>query len=161
MESTKEWGEFFPIELSPFAYNETVANDFFPITESEARKQGLRWHEEIDAPELAIEAVSSRELKDSFGETKEEIFKRPIFCAKSRRPFRLVPHEIDFYRTHHLPIPTLHPDERYQERMKKRAPRRLYERRCAVSGHAILSSFAPSRPERVVSEEVYLRLVAS
>jgi hypothetical protein len=30
MTETKEWGEFFPISVSPFKYEETVANDYFP-----------------------------------------------------------------------------------------------------------------------------------
>jgi len=30
MKSTGEYGEFFPVELSPFKYEETIANDYFP-----------------------------------------------------------------------------------------------------------------------------------
>lgn len=37
MQSTGEWGEFFPLTLSPFGYNETVAEDYFPISEIEAK----------------------------------------------------------------------------------------------------------------------------
>jgi hypothetical protein len=36
MKSTGEWGEFFPLPLSPFGYNETVAQDYFPLTSEEA-----------------------------------------------------------------------------------------------------------------------------
>lgn len=39
MISAGEWGEFFPHEHSPFGYNETVANEYFPMTESEVKKQ--------------------------------------------------------------------------------------------------------------------------
>ena len=35
MKSTGEWGEFFPHEMSPFGYNETVAQEYFPMTEDE------------------------------------------------------------------------------------------------------------------------------
>jgi hypothetical protein len=31
MMKTGEWGEFFPSSLSPFGYNETVANEYFPM----------------------------------------------------------------------------------------------------------------------------------
>lgn len=31
MKSTGEWGQFFPLTLSPFAYNETAANYHFPF----------------------------------------------------------------------------------------------------------------------------------
>jgi hypothetical protein len=30
MSQTKEWGEFFPMNISPFAYEESLANDYFP-----------------------------------------------------------------------------------------------------------------------------------
>jgi hypothetical protein len=35
MKSTREWSEFFPIEISPFTYNETVAQEYFPLTKAE------------------------------------------------------------------------------------------------------------------------------
>ena len=36
MKMTGEWGEFFPHEMSPFGYNETVAAEYFPLTRKEA-----------------------------------------------------------------------------------------------------------------------------
>ena len=32
MQETGEWGEFFPLEMSPHPYNLTMAQRFFPIT---------------------------------------------------------------------------------------------------------------------------------
>src|SRR3989338_1002909 len=32
MKKNSEWGEFFPILLSPFAYNETMAHQFYPLS---------------------------------------------------------------------------------------------------------------------------------
>jgi hypothetical protein len=40
MQSTGEWGEYFPIEVSPFGYNETVAQEYFPLTEEEVNSKG-------------------------------------------------------------------------------------------------------------------------
>ncbi|PIR68056.1 hypothetical protein COU49_02665, partial [Candidatus Nomurabacteria bacterium CG10_big_fil_rev_8_21_14_0_10_35_16] len=40
-----KYGEFFPSELSPFCYNETIAQEYFPLTREEALKQGYRWKE--------------------------------------------------------------------------------------------------------------------
>ena len=37
MIQTGERGEFFPIELSPFAYNETEAQTYYPLTQTEAQ----------------------------------------------------------------------------------------------------------------------------
>ena len=36
MSKMGEYGEFFPMELSPHAYNETVAQQFFPLTKEQA-----------------------------------------------------------------------------------------------------------------------------
>ncbi|MDP3785055.1 MAG: hypothetical protein Q8R12_03190, partial [bacterium] len=38
-----KYGEFFPPELSPFAYNETIAQEYFPLTREEALEQGYSW----------------------------------------------------------------------------------------------------------------------
>ncbi len=37
------YGEFFPIELSPFSYNETTAQEWFPLSEEAAIKEGYEW----------------------------------------------------------------------------------------------------------------------
>ncbi|MFC1616577.1 hypothetical protein ACFL21_05520 [Patescibacteria group bacterium] len=42
MKETGEWGEFFPLEISPFAYNETLAQDFYPI-DGELGRQNYSW----------------------------------------------------------------------------------------------------------------------
>ena len=41
MKQTGEWGEFFDTSLSPFGYNETVANEYYPLSEEEATKNDL------------------------------------------------------------------------------------------------------------------------
>ncbi|MDR2189932.1 MAG: hypothetical protein LBP53_01790 [Candidatus Peribacteria bacterium] len=33
MKADEEWGEYFPASISPFGYNETLANEYFPLTE--------------------------------------------------------------------------------------------------------------------------------
>ncbi len=40
MKETGEWGEFFPIEISPFGYNETVAMEYFPHSKQEVEDKG-------------------------------------------------------------------------------------------------------------------------
>ena len=35
MMRTGEWGEFFPSSISPFGYNETIAQEYFPLESSQ------------------------------------------------------------------------------------------------------------------------------
>ena len=70
MKKTGEWGEFFPSSLSPFGYNETVANDFFPLSKEEATKQGFKWKEK-DPTELTMEeALILIEKRKEYDKTK-------------------------------------------------------------------------------------------
>lgn len=48
MQKTGEWGEYFPTEISPFAYNETVAMEFYPMSKEEVLQKGWKWYEEED-----------------------------------------------------------------------------------------------------------------
>ncbi len=40
-----KYGEFLPYMMSPFGYNETIAQEFFPIKEVEASQKGFNWFE--------------------------------------------------------------------------------------------------------------------
>jgi hypothetical protein len=46
MQSIGERGNFMPIEYSSFAYNESVAQDFLPITKQEVQRYGGVWLDE-------------------------------------------------------------------------------------------------------------------
>ena len=45
MRSTSEWGEYFPHELAHFGYNETVAQEYFPMTEEEVKGRRWKWYD--------------------------------------------------------------------------------------------------------------------
>ncbi|MFA6992581.1 MAG: hypothetical protein WC269_04885 [Candidatus Gracilibacteria bacterium] len=42
MRQTGEWGKFFPMEDSPFSYDETVASEFYPISVEENEKKPFK-----------------------------------------------------------------------------------------------------------------------
>jgi hypothetical protein len=52
-------------------------------------------------------------LRDSDGAEKA-IF----ICSVSKRPFRIVSKEIQFYRNQNIPLPDKHPDIRHIERLQ-------------------------------------------
>lgn len=125
MRKTKEWGEFSPPSIGLFAYNETIAQNFYPLTKEQALKEGFLWRDE------------TRQVKE----------------------FKLTPQEVAFYKREGLPAPTLHPNERYRERLARKLPRRLWDRACGQCGAAIQTPYAPERPEKVVCEKCYLKAV--
>lgn len=47
MKKTGEYGEFFPIKHSPYGYNETVAQQWYPKTREEVLANGWKWRDEL------------------------------------------------------------------------------------------------------------------
>ncbi|MFA6475233.1 MAG: hypothetical protein WCV88_03445 [Patescibacteria group bacterium] len=137
MQTTGEWGEYFPIELSPFAYNESVANEYLPLTKDEAIAHGFRWKEP------AVQSDSNQNDPTV------------LHCSVTNKPFKLTPQEIKFYQQQSLPLPTKCPEQRYKERMAIRNPRTLWSRRCSNCTNQFNTTFSPDRTELVYCEQCY------
>lgn len=144
MKETGEWGEFFPMEHSPWAYNETAAQDFYPLAKERALELGLRWKDE----ERLTRSVSD-ELPDSIEDVDDAIMKRVLVCERTGRPYKIIPQELAFYRKLGIPLPRTAPETRHEERLAKRNPMRLYNRLCDRCGDELQSTYAPERSETV------------
>ncbi|MFH0770553.1 MAG: hypothetical protein V1926_04205 [Candidatus Peregrinibacteria bacterium] len=154
-----EWGEFFPVELSPFAYNETVAQEYFPLTKEEVMERGWKWRDQTDEMPKVDRIIPASQLPDSIDDIPDDILNWAIECEATRRPFKIIKQELDFYRKMRLPVPHFHPDERHRRRMALRNPRKLWNRECAKCHKPIATSYSPERPKIVYCEECYLKEV--
>lgn len=174
------YGEFFPPELSPFAYNETMAQDFFPLTVEAAAKAGYLWREP-EAREYQT-TINAADLPDHINDIQDSILQEIIKCASCGKAYRIIPMELDFYRRMTLPLPRLCPNCRFLERFKFVNPPRFWHRKCQCAGSAdergiykniashfhglqhcpneFETSYAPERPEIVYCEQCYQSEVA-
>ena len=157
MKSTGEWNQAPPAELSPFGYNETVAQEFYPLTKEEALKKGWKWHDEEDS-DAAYEGPKVEIPKD-IKEAKEDIIEKVLICEKTKKPYKITQQELKLYRMHNLPLPRLCFDERHLERIQKRNPRNLWERECKKCGVEVSTSYSPDRPNQIYCEKCYLETV--
>ena len=156
MKHTGEWGEFFPVAISPFGYNETVAQEYFPLTESEVEKQNWKWHKDIQKRAYKGPVYN---IPQNIEDAPEEIAKEILICEATGRPYKIIPQELQFYRDHRLPIPRLCPDERHTRRLALRNPRKLWNRECFSCKAPMQTTYAPERPEKVLCETCYLKEV--
>ncbi|MFH0770325.1 MAG: hypothetical protein V1926_03015 [Candidatus Peregrinibacteria bacterium] len=159
MRTDGEWGEFFPVTLSPFAYNETVAHENFPLTKEEVLRRGWQWRDQKDEMPKVDRIMPAVKLPDSIDEIPDAVLNWAIECETTKRPFKIIKQELEFYRQMHLPVPHFHPDERHRRRMALRNPRKLWNRECAKCHKPIATSYAPDRPEIVYCESCYLQEV--
>ncbi len=158
-----KYGEFFPSEISLFAYNESLAQSYFPLSKEEMQEKGFRFKDREDT--LHAITLKAQDLPDDIRFVDESILKETIECAVSKRAFRLTPAEFQFYKTMNVPLPRLHPDERHKRRLAKQNPMKLWDRQCMCSqeGHdhqgkcsnEFETSYAPERPEIVYCESCY------
>jgi len=157
MQQAGEWGQFFPIKYSPFAYNEAVVNEYYPMNKAEALEKGYEWSD-YQNPEPKVEKVITKdEIPQNIELVSDDILKWAIRCEESGKLFRIQPAELEFYRKMKIPLPTKHHDIRHQERMVLRNKRRLWERTCGNCQKSIETSFKVE--EIVYCEECYLKEV--
>ncbi len=150
-----EWWEFFPASLSPFGYNETVANEYFPLTKQEALEKWFNWSD-YEAPFPKVEKIiPADKLPSDITDIPDDILNWAIECEVTKKPFRIIKPELEFYRKHSLSIPKRHPDQRHLDRMSMRNPRKLYKRQCDRCNKDMQTTYAPEREESVYCEDCY------
>lgn len=155
MKVTGEWGEFFPIEYSSFAYNETLAQDYFPLTKDEVLQRGWRWLDEVETRDQYL--GPEIELPDTIAAVPADICKKILTCQSSRRQYKIIPQELELYKKLHLPLPRKCFFERHKERMNVRNRRRLFARTCGKCSSAIQTTYVPDGPESIYCESCYLQ----
>jgi hypothetical protein len=176
------YGEFFPPEFSPYAYNQAVAQEVFPLSRDEAIAKGYMWHDEAERNyNITKEA---QDLPDNIKDIDDSILKEVIGCAhkgncadQCTTAFRIVELELAYLRQMNLPLPTLCPNCRHFERIRSRNPLKLWKRICQCAGGTssngiyqnsgthvhgseqctkeFETSYAPDRPEVVYCEQCY------
>ncbi len=157
MRKTGEWGEFFPTEISTYAYNESLAQDYYPLSKEEVTKRGWKWLDEAEkhGQYLGPKIV----FPETIAETDDEICKKILTCEVTEKQYKIIPQELKFYRQMNLPVPHQSFFARHKARMALRNPRKLWNRECGKCKKSIETTYAPNRPEIVYCEDCYLKEV--
>jgi hypothetical protein len=149
------YGEFFPVEFSPFGYNETVANQYFIKNKDETTQDGYKWYD-YEPNEYKC-TILSKELPDEFGKFIDP-FEQVIQCDCGRC-FKIIEGELNILKKLNLSIPRQCPECRRLERFHKVLPPKFYDRVCDKCSIKIRTSYAPNQPEIVYCEKCYQQKV--
>ncbi len=159
-----KYGEFFPPEFSPFAYNDTIAAEHFPMSKEEILAYGGKWYE---ASKKDYEAtLNATNLPNDINDVTEDILKEIISCANCNKVYRIILPELDFLKYNKIPLPRCCVDCRHQKRLTQRNKSLLYARTCMCdrenhNNHngkcdtEFETSYAPDRPEIVYCDKCY------
>ncbi|MDD2870799.1 MAG: hypothetical protein PHS49_02315 [Candidatus Gracilibacteria bacterium] len=116
MDSDGILGDFFPGDLNPSYFNDTVAGLLGEFSREDVLNKGYLWRDEeikVDIPE-GVEVITTKDLNnyqgfDSNGnwQINPEILKKVIKDEKGNI-YRIVQMEYDFLMKHGLPLPEIH-----------------------------------------------------
>ncbi len=155
MKKDWEWWRFMSPEIAFYWYNETVSNEYYPISNEVALKKGFKWSDyENPTPDVS-KIIPASKLPDNIAEIPDDIVNWAIECEVSGKPFRITKSELEYYRKRQISIPKKHPDVRHSERQTWKNAKRIHARNCNKCWVAIKSTFAPQRLEKVYCEKCY------
>jgi hypothetical protein len=154
-----KYGEFFPPEFSPFAYNDTITPEHFPLSKEEIIKYGGNWYE-IPKSEYEI-TIKAENLLDDIKDFSDEILNEVISCIGCNRAYKIISSELQFLKQNNIALPRYCVNCRHNKRIEQRNKNKLYKRQCMKEGcsNEFETSYAPDRPEIVYCEECYKREV--
>lgn len=157
-----KYGEFYPPSFSPFSYNDTITQEYFPLTKNTSKDNGFSWR---DFEKRDYEAtMKNNEIPDYIGDVSENILKDNIECEDMEKcghncskVFKIIQSELSFYQKNKIPLPRKCPNCRHYERLYQRNPLKLWHRKCMKEGcnNEFETSYAPNRPEIVYCEKCY------
>jgi len=178
-----KYGEFFPAELSPVSYNESMAQEYFPLSKEIAVKQGYKWYDAADRNYKPT--LKAGDLPGDIKDVPDSITGEIIACAHAGADceqlcvgaFKITSDELNFYRKLGVPLPRLCHNCRTFERLKQRTGLQLYPRKCDCAGvksensvyqntvkhphgaehcpNEFETAYAPDRPQIVYCEQCY------
>lgn len=169
MDRQYTFGDFWPIEFSPFGYNETKAMEYFSLDKNAIEEKGYHWYEkEINnyTPTIKNQDMPN-DIKSLSGEVTDEIFE----CAHTNcnhgctKAFKVIHNELQIIQRLGVPLPRECPNCRHYERLKKQNSTKFFHRSCVCdkANHThqgkceveFETSYVPERPEMVYCEKCY------
>ncbi|OGI60155.1 hypothetical protein A2641_03685 [Candidatus Nomurabacteria bacterium RIFCSPHIGHO2_01_FULL_37_25] len=179
---TYKYGEFFPSELSPFTYNETIAQEYFPKEKEEIIRNGYSYRASLEKDYQTT--IESDDLPDHIKDVSEAITEEVIACPNNgsvltqcAKAYRIIKSELDFLKNNNIALPRYCPNCRHYKRLKQRNPFKLWHAKCQCFGsnyknekykntvehihgdepcpNEFETSYAPDRPEIIYCEKCY------
>ena len=134
---TFKYGEYFPPAFSPFAYNETVAQEYFPTKKETALSQGYDW-KEAEARNYTVE-IPGESVPDDISKTEADIVGKVIGCTHEGNcehscttAFKITPEEFQLYQKARRSNSGRMPKLQARRAVRKKKPSEILEKEMHV-----------------------------
>lgn len=154
-----EYGEFFPLSVSPFPYNASLSNIVYNISKEKVLELGGWWYEDkVNLPE-GIKLIKASEIEPDIKNITDNILDIGIISEGNSKPFRIVKEELEFYKRKNIAIPSLTPYERIIDRFKYVNNFKVLKDKCFKCGSEILSSYRNSDGYKPYCDDCYKKKI--
>jgi hypothetical protein len=127
MQNTGEWGQFFPMYLSGLGYNETIAQEFYPLSQEKVLGREGLWYEDRTNTNSHVKTQVCNSIQDFTDLRFDTIYN----CTECSKGYRLTKQEIQFYQKCFLALPNRCFTCRHQYRTYQRNPHQLRLTHCS------------------------------
>ena len=148
------WGEMLPVGLSPFAYNESAAFEYYPLHRDQVSALGWRWTDELPYTQ-GKETINWADLPDAIEKVDNSVLENILACTSCGRNYKINRQELGIYRKLPVPLPRNCPLCRHLARFARKTPTDLWKRKCSECEAPIITSYSPQRLEKVLCDECY------
>lgn len=155
MKRTGEYGEFFPISISAYPYNETVAYEYYPMTKEQVEAKGWKWKDKEQKENQPATTVPPKLIQDVPREITSEI----LTCKKCCENYKVMTRELALRQQIGVPLNPYCPECRHADRFQQRNKQKLYNRQCNKCQTSIQTTYSPNQPEIVYCEKCYLETI--
>ncbi len=152
MTTDQEWGYFFPLENSPFCYNESAAQDFFPLDKEEIEAAGLKFR--TFGNSLSVDDQTKHQISNNL-ELKQAKGGEILSCSNCRRLYKITKKELGYYHQNNFPILKNCPDCRLESKIIKRNKYSLLKRDCAKCRNKTETCYSPKEFPLLICENCY------
>jgi hypothetical protein len=162
------YGEFYPTELSYFGYNETSANEEYPLSRDEALAFGYGWQDNLQRT-IGKETLSIDKIPESINDVDDNIIDEIFVCMECSRNYKVLQNELIFYRRMNIPMPRRCSHCRHARRSKRSNGFHLWHRQCMCElenhhhvgrcGNEFETPYNKECPETVYCESCYKKEV--
>lgn len=150
-----EYGEFFPFLISTFAYNGSLADLTFPLSQEEVKSINGLWQIDTETDTGDMSILETQDIPDLISDVGDDILTKALICKETSKPFRIIKSELEFYRNYKIPLPNVHPNKRMKNRYKYLGNYRMYDSNCILCQKSIKTMYDPKDDWKLYCDECY------
>ena len=89
-----------------------MGSEWLPMGKKDVLSRGWKWNDyDVPTPEVK-KIIPAHMLPENIDDIPDDVLNWAIKCEECKKPFKIIPQELQFYRKFHLPLPRKCPNDR-------------------------------------------------